>query len=177
MPVRVMSLRINGTRLVTVPTYTGRAAPPLLVDLERYRVIAQLDGHVGRVFSARWVAGNQVVTAGGDGAARRWDGLTGQLRQTYRGSSQWLADATLSTDGLMILAGGGDGLLRFWDATSGRLVWTLPAHESHLIGIHVEGDDVVTRGFTGEVSRWTLPRADQVIDACSNHERCVIVSK
>jgi WD40 repeat protein len=176
MPVRAMSLRLNGTRLVTVPE-AGSAAPPVLVDLEHYRVIAQLEGHVGRVSSARWVAGNQLVTAGGDGTARLWDGSTGQLRQTYRGSSQWLADATLSSDGRMILAGGADGVLRFWDATSGRLVWTLHAHESHVIGIYVEGDDIVTRGFAGELSRWTLPRSDQVIDACGNHERCAIVPK
>ena len=31
IPVRVMSLRVDGTRLVTVPIYTGNAAPPLLL--------------------------------------------------------------------------------------------------------------------------------------------------
>jgi hypothetical protein len=25
-------------------------------------------------------------------------------------------------------------------------------------GIHFEGSDIVVRGFTGEISRWTLPR-------------------
>jgi WD40 repeat protein len=177
IPVRAMSLRIDGTRLVTVPIYTGNAAPPLLVDLERYRVIGQLAGHVGRVFSARWVAGDRIITAGGDGTARLWDGSTGQLRQIYRGSSRLLADATLSPDGSLIVAGGGDGMLRFWDPASGRLVWTLQAHRSHLVGIHIEAGDIVTRGFTGELSRWTLPSSEQVIEACDNHERCVIVPK
>jgi len=79
LPVRVMSLRSEGKRLVTIPLYTGNAGPPVLLDLERYRVIARLDGHVGRVFSARWVAGNRIITAGGDGTARLWDGSTGQL--------------------------------------------------------------------------------------------------
>jgi WD40 repeat protein len=76
----------------------------------------------------------------------------------YRGSPRLLADATLSPDGLLIMAGGGDGVLRFWDPTSGRLLWALQAHKSHLIGIHVEGGDIVTRGFAGELSRWTRCR-------------------
>lgn len=38
-------------------------------------------------------------------------------------------------------------LLRFWDAASGRPLWIMPAHKSLLVGIRVEGDDIVTRGF------------------------------
>ena len=177
IPVRVTSLQINGPRLITIPIYTANAAPPLLVDLVRYRVIAQLEGHVGQVYSARWVTGDRIITTGGDGTARLWDGSTGQLRQIYRGGSRFLADATLSPDGLLVMAGGGDGVLRFWDPTSGRLLWTLQAHKSHLIGIHVEGNDIITRGFAGEVSRWTLPNPEHVIEACSAQQRCAIIQK
>jgi WD40 repeat protein/serine/threonine protein kinase len=177
IPVRVVSLRINESRLVTVPIapmYTTNTAPPLLLDLERYQVISQLQGHVGRVFSARWVAGRQILTAGADGTARLWDGSTGQLRQVYRGGSRYLTDAALTPDGLVI-AGGADGLLRFWDADSGRSLWALQAHKSQLVGVHVEGHDLVTRGFSGDLSRWTLPRSEQVIEACDDRERCAIM--
>jgi WD40 repeat protein/serine/threonine protein kinase len=176
MPVRAMSLRTEGTRLVTVPMFSDQTGPPVLVDVDRHRVVGQLEGHVGRVFSARWVTGNLIMTAGGDGSARLWDGSTGRLRQTYRGSSRFLADATLTSDGFA-LAGGGDGMLRFWDAASGRLVWALPAHKQPLIGVHVEGEDIVTRGFTGELARWRLPSPEQVIGACSEHQRCAIVQR
>jgi WD40 repeat protein len=178
IPMRVMSLRIDGPRLVTVPIVplTADVAPPLLLDVDRYRVIAQLEGHLGRVFSARWVAGHQILTAGSDGTVRLWDGSTGQLRQIYRGGSRFLADATLTPDGLVI-AGGADGLLRFWDATSGSLLWAFQAHKAQLIGVHVEGGDIVTRGFSGELSRWTLPNPEQVIGACSEHERCAIMHR
>ncbi len=174
IPARVMSLRVDGARLVAlpiIPIYTGDTPPPLLVDLERYRVIAQLEGHVGRVSSARWVAGNQILTAGADGTARLWDGSTGRLRQSYRGGSRALKDATLASEGL-VMAGGADGVLRFWDRDSGRLLWTLHAHASQIIGVHVEGSDIVTRGFTGELSRWTLPSFEQVIRSCNDHELC-----
>jgi WD40 repeat protein len=143
---------------------------PMLLDLERYRVIAPLEGHVGRVFSARFEAG-EIFTAGGDGTARRWDGVSGQLLQTYQGSSRFLADATLAPDGSMVVAGGGDGLLRFWDADTARPLWTLPAHKSPLIGLHFEGTAIVTRGFSGDVSRWMLPSPDQVIEAYRSRQR------
>jgi WD40 repeat protein len=66
----------------------------------------------------------------------------------------------------------GDGLLRFWDLASGRLLWALQAHTSPVIGVHLEGGDIVTRALTGELSRWTLPSPEQVIRECGEHELC-----
>ncbi|HEX4423284.1 MAG TPA: WD40 repeat domain-containing protein, partial [Kofleriaceae bacterium] len=76
------------------------------------------------------------------------------------------ADATLSPDGSMTVAGGSDGVLRFWSRSSGRLLWMLRAHASYVVGVHYEGNDLVTRGFAGDIARWTLPSPDSVIDAC-----------
>ncbi|HEX4417295.1 MAG TPA: hypothetical protein VH165_05320, partial [Kofleriaceae bacterium] len=176
LPMRVMSLRIEGAHTVAVPSYLSPGAPPVLLDLEHGRIVALLEGHASQVFSARWVAGHQILTAGDDGIARLWDGATGQLRQTYRGGSRLLADATLTSDG-MVMAGGNDGVLHFWDLASGRLLWALPAHTSLIIGIHVEGDDIVTRGFAGELSRWRLPKPEQVIAACGDRDQCVILPR
>jgi WD40 repeat protein len=175
MPVRIMSLRRDESRLVALPNCLGTPVPPLLIDLERYRVITQLDGHRGCVFSARWAAGPRIVTAGADGTARMWDGETGSPLRLYRGSARFLADAVLSSG--MMIAGDADGLLRFWDSGSGAKLWTLPVHKSAVIGIHVEGGDIVTRGFTGEISRWTLPKPENVIDACGRQAACAIVAR
>jgi WD40 repeat protein len=176
LPVRMMSLRHDGSRLIAIPNCLGNSAPPRVIDLQRYRATAQLEGHVGCVLSARWTAGGRIVTAGADGTARLWDGATGQLLKVYRGSSRFLADATLLAAGL-IVAGDADGLLRFWDAASGAKLWTLPAHKSAVVSVHVEGEDIVTRGFTGEVSRWRLPSSERVIDACGHHTYCAIVPR
>jgi WD40 repeat protein len=177
-PTRAILLRPSddGRSLITVPSYT-RADPPVLWDFEHYHLIARLEGHVGQVRSARFVrGGREIVTAGGDGTARLWDGSTGALRQTYRGSSRFLADATIAPGGSVVVAGGGDGLLRFWDATTGRPLWNLPAHKSYLVGIHFEGDDIVTRGFAGDVARWTLPKPQSVIGMCDANEVTVAAS-
>jgi hypothetical protein len=65
----------------------------------------------------------------------------------------------------MVIAGGGDGLLWFWDRATARPLWALQAHSSHIVGIHLAGDEMVTRGFAGDLSRWTLPKPAQIIEA------------
>ncbi len=168
VPFRVRLLRPSpdGTRLITIST-TNEQAPPVLWDLDQHRLVARLGGHVGRVFTARFVAGgHEILTAGSDGTARLWDAATGSPRQTFRGDSHFLVDAALAPDGSVIVAGGSDGFLRFWDTSNGRLLWMLQAHRSYVIGVHYEGSDLVTRGFAGDVTRWTLPPPDRIIEAC-----------
>jgi WD40 repeat protein len=145
--------------------------------METYRPLAHLavTGQA-QVYLARFVSNDQVITGCGDGAFRLWAADSGELRRTYRGGSGGLVDATLSTDGTVLIGGGIDGILRFWETSSGRLLWTMPAHPVHIIGVHVEGGDVVTRGFSGDISRWSLPQPRSVIDACSHNEHCVIVT-
>jgi WD40 repeat protein len=176
--VAILRMSPDGRRLVTVPNFTRNVAAPELWDTEHYRLIAPLasPGH-GQVYSARFIARDQVITASSDGVIRLWAAETGQLRRTYHGGSSFLVDATLSADGTMLIGGGGDGRLRFWEAASGRPLWTMPAHRSHLVGVHVEGSDIVTRGFSGDIARWSLPRSEQVIEACDQRELCAIVTQ
>jgi WD40 repeat protein len=168
-PSRVKLLRPSpdGRRLVAIST-TSDQGPPVLWDLDRYRLVARLDDHVGRVFTARFVAdgGREMLTVGFDGTPRLWDAATGSLRQSFRGDSHVLVDAVLAPDGSMIVAGGSDGFLRFWDTQDGRLLWMLQAHRSYVTGVHYEGSDLVTRGIAGDVARWALPPPDRTIAAC-----------
>lgn len=163
--MRLLRPSQDGTRLVTIPI-ASEQVPPVLWDLEQYRLVTRLTGHVGRVFSARFVAigeGTEILTTGSDGTARRWNAASGGLRMTFRDDSHFLAEAAPSPDGSLIVAGGSDGLVRFWDVSSGRLVWRLQAHRSYVIGVHYEGDDLVTRGFAGELARWSLPSPSRII--------------
>jgi WD40 repeat protein len=176
-PARIMSTRREADRIVALSSYTGPTAPPILVDLEHYRIVALLDGHTGRVFSARWTSDQRIITAGADGTARLWDGRRGLPLQTYSGGPRFLADAMLTHDGLVV-GGDADGFLRFWDEATGAKLWILRAHKSAVIGVHLTSDgsgDIVTRGFTGEVSRWHLERPQQVIDMCGRKPDCAIL--
>jgi WD40 repeat protein len=179
LPGRVMALRIAGNRLVTIPLmppYETRNTPPVLIDLDKYVLIAMLAGHSDRVFSARWTSARQIVTAGADGTVKQWDGATGALQQTYKTDGQPVSDATILDDNIVV-GGGGDGALRFWDARSGQLLWTLQAHATRITGLHLEPTGIVTRGFDGQVQRWRLPDFEQALAACRRSARCAIVSE
>jgi WD40 repeat protein/serine/threonine protein kinase len=169
-PFRTRLLRPSpdGTRLITISIRSAQA-PPLLWDLDQRRLAARLDGHVGRVFTARFMAHGgeqQILTSGSDGTARLWDAVTGRLLRTFRGDSHSLADTALAPDGSVVVAGGSEGLLRFWDTSNGRLLWTLQAHSSYVIGVHYEGSELVTRSRAGDVAHWALPSPATVIEAC-----------
>lgn len=128
--------------------------------------VYELNDHVGQVFSARFVDGSrEILTTGDDGAARLWDSGTGRLLSSYRSTSRFLADAAIAFDGSMIVAGGSDGAPWFWDRATTRPLWKLQAHSSHRVGVHLESDPLVTRGFGGEVARWTFPNPGRVIEA------------
>jgi WD40 repeat protein/serine/threonine protein kinase len=166
--IRLLRPSPDGKRLITIST-TSEQTPPVLWDLGQYRLVARLEGHVGRVFTARFVAvggGHAILTAGSDGTARLWDAATGRLRQSFRGDSHFLVDAAVAPGGAVLVAGGSDGFLRFWDTSNGRLLWMLQAHRSYVIGVHYEGDDLITRGFAGDVARWVLPSPDGIIESC-----------
>jgi WD40 repeat protein len=166
-PTRVRLLRVSpdGSHLITVPSYNGNAAPPLLWELVHYpRLIAPLEGHTEVVFSARFTT-HGIVTAGGDGTARLWAPDTARLLQTYRSTSSFLADAVIDPGQASIIASDNDGLLWFWDLPTGQPLWKLQVLRSRAIGIHFEGSDLVTRGSAGEISRWVLPDPARVIEA------------
>lgn len=157
---RMLRLSPDGRRLLVVAYYSERAEPMVIVDLEHGTTV-RLDGPAA--YAARWTSAG-ILSAHADGAARLWD-ADGALKQTYRGGTRFLADADLSADGSIVVAGGGAGLLRFWDAASGRPLWVVAAHRPYVMGLHFEqsGLDIVTRGTGGEVARWHLPDAQNVI--------------
>jgi hypothetical protein len=49
----------------------------------------------------------------------------------------------------MLVAGGADGVLQFWDVESGDLIWTPQVHRSHVVGVQLDGESILTRGFGG----------------------------
>jgi WD40 repeat protein len=88
-PSRMRLLRpsSDGARMITISTRSEQA-PPLLWDLDQRRLVSRLDGHVGRVFTARFVSegGREILTAGSDGTVRFGDAATGSPRKSFRGT-------------------------------------------------------------------------------------------
>jgi len=166
---RARSFRMssNGRRMLIIPTTVAPVAP-VLWDLENDRAVGPLKDVKVQVYSARFVLGDsEILTAGGDGVARLWYAETGILRTAYRGGSGYLLDAALGPGDATVVTAGGDGVVRFWDINSSAQIWNLQAHLSAVAGIRIEGDQIVTHGYTGEISRWVLPKLGSVsvIDA------------
>jgi WD40 repeat protein/serine/threonine protein kinase len=156
--VRAFRVSADSHRLITMAP-SQSSSPPVLWDLQSYRQIKALGEPQGVVFGARFVRGDrEILTAGSDGLPRMWDGVTGDLQQTYSGNNKPLFDAAVDAAETTVAAASGDGVIRFWDLASGRMIWTLNAHKAQVVGIHFEGADVVTRSFTGEISRWNLAK-------------------
>ncbi|HEU4727706.1 MAG TPA: WD40 repeat domain-containing serine/threonine-protein kinase [Kofleriaceae bacterium] len=157
---RMMRGAPDGRRLLAVPHIAGKSASIALLDLE-HGTQTRLDAPPA--YSVRWVDGGRaILSAHADGAARLWN-ADGSLVRSYVGGSRFLADSDLSPDGSLIIGGGGDGLLRFWDTTTGQPLWVVAAHRPYVMGLHFEGEDIVTRGAGGEIARWKIPPADAVI--------------
>ena len=58
---------------------TDAPTPPVPWDVEHYRRIAPLTGHVGLVWSERFVRdGREILPTGGGGTVRSWDAATGR---------------------------------------------------------------------------------------------------
>jgi WD40 repeat protein len=178
VPSRIRALRTSpdGQRVIGIAG-AGSPEPPVLCDLLNGQVIALLEGHKGQVHAAQFVErGQAILTAGADGTVRRWDARTGRIRQIYPRATSSLRDAALSPDGAILVGAGGDGIARFWDASSGTRLWTLPAHRSAIRGVHFEGRDLVTRGDTGDIARWTipeLPAASDLVRRVDQLTRCM----
>ena len=157
--LRAKAFRVSSTgrRLVIIPV-PGDPSPAVLWDIIGNRLITRLDSHKGHLASARFVRGDEeILTTGGDGVTRRWDAETGRLLRSYVETSVVQLDAVLDPDGTRLVTAGIDGLVRFWDITSGELIWTLQAHKS-INGLQFQNNQLITRGFTGELVRWEIPR-------------------
>jgi len=175
LPSRAAAFRVssNGRRLLAIPP-ADTPQPIVILDMERYQEVARLAERRSLIFSAQFVLDDRrVLTAGVDGAARLWEADTGRLWKTYPRSGSYLADASLNPAGTILVTAGGDGMLRFWDVASARLLWTLPADSGRLGSLHFEGSDIVTRGFTGELARLTLPSQQDLPRAVDHALRCM----
>lgn len=172
--VRTLRMSVDGRRLITVPMITGRSDPAELWDVEQDRIIAQLGGQKeqGETYSARFIEGGQILTSGDDGAVRLWDSATGAWLRTYQGPPRFIAETMRS--GSMIIAGNADGSLLFWDFLSGNQLWTMPAHRAPLIGLRVDGNEIVTRSSSGDISRWTLPDPEIVLRTWQARNRAIV---
>lgn len=184
--VRRMSLDPTGPRIAT-GSIDGDSSIWDIRTGARIRRLREIGEPIDRIaFSPN---GELVVTATADGAEQIWATSTGVLRSQinvrrskilwveFDDTSQFVLAAT--ADGTVVV---GDAALGMpvsvlegpqsivWIAHFARPLWTMAAHKSPVMGIHWEGDALLTRGFDGAISRWTFPAPEQMIEAYTKLE-------
>ncbi|UOX89931.1 pentapeptide repeat-containing protein [Amycolatopsis sp. FBCC-B4732] len=82
--------------------------------------LVPLFGHTGHVNSVTWSPDGTRILTGGDGGAKIWDRVTGQLLDQFTGHVGSVLVASWSPDGTRILTGGNDSTTRVWNADTGR---------------------------------------------------------
>lgn len=85
----------------------------------------------GAVFSPD---GRTLLTCSEDGAARRWDAITGESQSDplWHSSGVPVHAVAYSPDGRMIVTAGDDGAVRRWNAATGALIGFPVGHEYHV---------------------------------------------
>jgi WD40 repeat protein len=154
--VRALRISPDGQRLIAI-AMDKNTVVPVLWDVPGRRRLGTLGPGKEIVLAARFVDDHRIVTASRDGAAQLWDATTGELQRAFLGSRVVLFDAAVNPEGTILATAALDGALRFWDIASGRLIWVLHAHPSFVNGLHFAGGSVVSRGYGGDIARWSLP--------------------
>ncbi len=133
-----------------VPSAPGRILPPEVEPVLHM-------GHRSWVRSAVFCSdGKRVLTAGSDGTARIWDGITGQEILALRGHEGPVNSAIFSPDGKRVLTAGDDGTARIWDGIAGLEIFALRGHEGPVRSavFSSDGKRIVTVGSGGTARIW-----------------------
>src|SRR5262249_42735752 len=96
-----------------------------------------------------------LYSAHADGTVRSWDVETGPKR-TNPTRDVWVAHATRSPDGRLVVTAGHDGRIDIWDAATGQPLRGWVAHKSPAWLLTVTGDDLITAAGSAEIESWDL---------------------
>ena len=79
--------------------------------------------------------GEQVISAGEDGAIWVWDAASGEAIATLRGPQRSLYSLDISPDGRRLVTGGTDRVVCVWDLGTRRLLHTMEGHTANVWGV------------------------------------------
>jgi WD40 repeat protein len=100
----------------------------------------------------------EFMVSGGDGAARLWDAVSGELRLELEGHELELLAVAFSADGKLLATGSLDGNAIVWDRATGQKILTLAAHEYGVrdLAFSPDGSLIATGGFDGTAKVWEV---------------------
>jgi len=110
-------------------------------DLASCKCILTLEGHAGKVTSARLtLAGNTLVSASSDRTVMVWSMTTGTALASLEGHHSSVTCLAITRDGKRAVTGSTDKTVRVWDLESGSCVETIEWHNSEVTSIAISDD-------------------------------------
>src|SRR5262249_36971297 len=162
--------------LEALPASTSAAERPYVVEAEAALYQALLKNHQAGVFdhaaavtyAAFNRAGDRIVTASYDKAARIWDIRDGTQTATLSGHQGVVETVEFSADGSRVLTTARDGTARIWDAISGKQFFALPVGRNWPTAIFSpSGNRVLTAAENSEASLWDARTGEKVLSVRS----------
>lgn len=102
---------------------------PVVVGAENPRLVLQLE-HSSNVVSVAFSRDSKLfVTGAGDGTAKLWSGISGELLRTLvlhlNPLDRGFTDVDITPDGKLLATGGDYGPIEIWESATGKLLHTL----------------------------------------------------
>ncbi|WP_439624632.1 WD40 repeat domain-containing serine/threonine protein kinase [Gemmata sp.] len=118
--------------------------------------LVRLDGGKDNVEAAVFTPGDRfLVTAGGDGTVRVWDGATGAPVRRIEAHADKVRDLALLPGGRRVLSAGHDRALKLWDLDTGACLHTYHAAAPvTAVAALPDGRRFLAAGADGSISLW-----------------------
>ena len=135
-----------------------------------------LEGHTREVLGVMYSQdGKMLFSASQDGTVKRWDALTGDLKETIRlwddfsfevGNQDRAPEVwsvAFSSDGSLLAAGSYNGMIHLWDLVKGKERATLNGYTRQIsnLGFSLDGSVLVSSSMDGTLFLWDVNTGSQ----------------
>jgi WD40 repeat protein len=121
--------------------------------------LGSLQGHGGRLFSGDWDRdGRHVITAGSDGAIRRWDADLAIKAYPRQAHAAPIVELAVSGDDRWALTAGDDGFAVLWDQRARQpKAWLRHDAKVQSVAFSSDGSSALTTDAAGAARLWSIP--------------------